>query len=33
MPIKRNYTRHLPHRVPEGFPIFLTSNMISSPGA
>ena len=24
---KRSYTRHLPHEVPEGFPIFLTSNL------
>ncbi len=27
MPIKRNYSRHLPHIVPEGVPIFLTWNL------
>jgi putative transposase len=27
MSINRSYTRHLPHQVPEGFPIFLTWNL------
>jgi hypothetical protein len=25
--MKRQYERHLPHQVPEGFPIFLTWNL------
>lgn len=25
--MKRHYERHLPHQVPEGFPIFLTWNL------
>jgi putative transposase len=27
MALDRSYTRHLPHQVPEGFPIFLTWNL------
>src|SRR5262245_43656378 len=28
--MKRQYERHLPHQVPEGFPIFLTWNLKGS---
>ena len=27
MTSKRSYERHLPHEIPEGFPIFLTWNL------
>ena len=30
MPIDRHYTRHLPHQVPSGFPIFLNWNLKGS---